>query len=157
MLDVGDIGYGVDQGRQVGRAAGLLGGPGPVELFLERQQVDLGGPLEELQHSAVDPPVRVGEEILLRKDRHDGGERGGIEQYAPQDGALRPEVLRKAFLDGDVFEHSRKRSKRHDSFIPRDAMSTSWRISACPNPAGRSRPARQKKLCPQARSFPQSH
>ena len=125
MLDVADVRHAVEEPGEVGGVHGLR--RSRVQFFLQRQQIDLGGTLEEIQHPAVDPLVLVAEEVLPRQDRHDERDRGRIEQDRSEHGSFGLRVLRQALLGDGLFEHcfcgtgdpillpAAKRSQRPDS------------------------------------------
>ena len=119
-------------------AARLLDGSGPVQLLFERQDVDLGRPLGQLEHRGVDAPVCVGEEIFPRQDRDDERERGGVEKDRAENGALGVQVLRELLLDREFFEHRG---------VGRDSVSALQRCQSAPGfPHARSRsPARRSR------------
>ena len=105
VLDVRDVGDRVEERGEVRRAARLFDGPRAVEIFLQREDVDLRRPLREIHHRAIDPPMRVGEEVVLAQDREDRCERRGLEEDRAENGSLRFEVLGETSLRRDFFEH----------------------------------------------------
>ena len=139
VLDVADIRHPVDQPGEVGRVHRL--GAAGVQLLLEREQVDLGGPFEEVEHAAEDPLVLVAVEIVLFQDRNDERDCGRVEQDRAEHGALRLSVLRQRFLGRDgLFEHRFFLETNCPMFYPqRSGVNVSERF---PQPRSGRRPIR---------------
>src|SRR6266540_1918092 len=121
VLDVADVRHAVEEPGEIGRVHGLR--RARVQFFLQRQQIDLGGTVKQVQHPAIDPLVLVAEEVLPRQDRHDERDRYRVEQDRSQDGAFGLGVLRQALLGDGLFKH-RFWGPVTDSFTRREAEST---------------------------------
>ena len=155
VLDVADVGNAVEQRRQVGGAADLLDRARAVELFLEREHVDLGGALGELDHRVVDAAVRVREEVVARQDGDDEGERRADRAESRRGPSVRPrDSAGSVFSAVTVVEHC---GSGGDSGSASRAQSIGSRISACAFLPRRGATTAKKISFPQSRTFPQAH
>ncbi len=106
VLDVGTARHAVGERRDVRGTADLLELAGPLQLVLQRHEVDGIAALAERDHLVEDAAMRIAEEVARVYELGRVVERVVVNQDGAENGLLGFQVVRKrAFGGGDLGHH----------------------------------------------------